>query len=66
MNWDQIEGKWTQMKGKAREKWGELTDDELAEAKGEREQLVGLVQEKYGKARAEAEKEVDEWRAALH
>ena len=43
MNWDQIEGSWMQVKGKAREKWGELTDDELDKAKGQREQLVGLV-----------------------
>ena len=65
MNWDQIKGKWTQLKGKAREEWGELTDDELDKAHGEREQLVGLVQEKYGKARAEAEEEVDRWQAKI-
>ena len=61
MNWDQIEGNWTQMKGKVREQWGELTDDEVAEAEGNREQLIGLIQKKYGKARAEAEQEVSEW-----
>lgn len=66
MNWDQIKGNWTEFKGKAREKWGELTDDELQEAKGERDQLVGLIQEKYGKAKAEAEKEVEEWQARLN
>ena len=65
MNWDQIEGNWKQFSGKAQEKWGELTNDELTEAKGEREQLIGLVQSKYGKARAEAEREVDEWRARM-
>lgn len=65
MNWDQVKGNWSQIKGKAREEWGQLTDDELAQAKGEREQLVGLVQEKYGKARAQAEQEVDEWRARV-
>ena len=59
MNWDQIEGNWKQWKGAARERWGELTDDEVAEAKGNREQLVGMIQEKYGKAREEAEREFD-------
>ena len=66
MNWDQIEGNWKQLKGKALENWGELTNDELDQARGERDQLVGLIQEKYGKARADAEKEVDEWTARLH
>ena len=65
MNWDQIKGRWTEMKGKAREEWGELTDDELQEARGDREQLIGLVQQKYGKARAEAEQEVDRWQARV-
>ncbi len=65
INTDQIEGNWKQLKGKAQEKWGELTDDELDRAEGKREQLVGLVQERYGKARAQAEQEVDEWYRAL-
>lgn len=65
MNWDEIKGQWMQLKGSAREKWGELTDNELQEARGDREQLVGLVQEKYGKARSEAEAEVDAWQAKL-
>ncbi|MEC7258810.1 CsbD family protein [Arenibacterium halophilum] len=65
MNWDQIEGKWEQVKGSAREQWGKLTDDELQQAKGNREQLVGLVQERYGKARDVAEKEVAEWEHRL-
>jgi len=61
MNWDQIEGKWKQMKGSAKSKWGELTDDELDQAEGKREELIGLVQERYGKARSAAEQEVDLW-----
>ncbi|WP_116598623.1 CsbD family protein [Primorskyibacter marinus] len=65
MNWDQIEGKWEQFKGNAREQWGKLTDDELAEARGNREQLAGLVQERYGKTKEEAEREVDEWQARM-
>jgi len=59
--WKQIKGKWNQFQGAAREKWGRLTDDEIAEAKGEREQLIGLVQEKYGIAREEAREQVDEF-----
>lgn len=65
MNWDQIEGKWEQFKGNAREQWGKLTDDELAEARGNREQLSGLVQERYGKTKEEAEREIDEWQARM-
>jgi uncharacterized protein YjbJ (UPF0337 family) len=61
MNWDQIEGKWKQYKGKAKEKWGEMTDDEFDRAAGKRDQMVGLVQEKYGTAKADAEREVDDW-----
>ncbi|GAA6174645.1 CsbD family protein [Sulfitobacter pacificus] len=61
MNWDQIKGEWKIMKGKARSKWGELTDDELDEAAGEREQLEGLIQKRYGKTKEEAKAEVDSW-----
>lgn len=61
MNWDQIEGKWDQYKGSARERWGELTDNEVQEARGKREKLVGLIQERYGKAKEDAEREVSEW-----
>jgi uncharacterized protein YjbJ (UPF0337 family) len=60
MNWDQIEGSWKQVKGKAKEQWGRLTDDELDQAAGRREQLIGKVQERYGYARDRAESEVDE------
>ncbi|MFQ6551625.1 CsbD family protein [Aestuariibius insulae] len=63
MNWDQIQGQWKQMKGKAQERWGELTDDELDQAQGDREQMEGLIQQKYGKSKEEARKEVDEWMA---
>ena len=61
MNWDQVAGKWKQLKGSAKEKWGELTDDELDQAAGKRDQLVGKIQEKYGIGKEEAEKQVDEW-----
>ena len=61
MNWDIIKGKWKQATGSAKSKWGELTDDDLQQVDGEREKLVGKVQEKYGLARDEAEKQVDDW-----
>ena len=61
MNWDQIEGNWTQFKGKAQAKWGELTDDEWDVIEGNRERLIGKIQERYGKAREEAEREVDDF-----
>lgn len=65
MNWDQIEGGWKQVKGKVQEKWGDLTGDELDKVAGKREQLVGLVQSKYGRAKEDAEREVDEWSSKL-
>jgi uncharacterized protein YjbJ (UPF0337 family) len=65
MNWDRIEGTWKQYKGKALETWGDLTDDEFDRVAGKREQMIGLVQQKYGKAKDEAEREVDSWFAKL-
>ena len=65
MNWDRIEGNWKQIKGKAQEQWGELTDDDLDVVAGKREQLVGKVQESYGIARDEAERQVAEWETRL-
>ncbi|ARE40213.1 hypothetical protein RGUI_2072 [Rhodovulum sp. P5] len=59
MNLDQVKGKWSQFTGRAREAWGVLTDDEIQKTEGDREQLVGLIQERYGKAREVAEEEVD-------
>jgi uncharacterized protein YjbJ (UPF0337 family) len=61
MNWDQIKGKWHEVKGSIRAKWGELTDDEIEELDGNREKMVGKIQQKYGVAKEEAEKQVDEW-----
>jgi len=65
MNWDQIKGKWTEYKGKARQTWGDLTDDDLAEINGGREELAGKIQYRYGKSKEEAEREVDEWLNSL-
>lgn len=61
MNWDIVKGNWEQMTGKIRQKWGELTDDEITQMKGQRDQVVGKIREKYGKTKDEAEKEVDEF-----
>ena len=61
MNWDVVKGKWTQMQGKARAEWGDITDDEWQRIKGDRDVLVGKVQEKYGWARNDAERKVDDW-----
>lgn len=61
MNWDQVEGNWKQFAGKAQQKWGELTNDELDQAGGDRQRLEGLIQERYGKSKDEARKEVDSW-----
>lgn len=61
MNWDQIEGKWKQVSGKVKEKWGKLTDDDLDVIRGKRDQLVGIIQERYGIARQEAEHQVEDF-----
>jgi uncharacterized protein YjbJ (UPF0337 family) len=66
MNWDTIEGQWTQFMGKVKEKWGKLTDDDLAQIAGKREQLEGKIQERYGQGKDVVEKEVDEWHKNLH
>jgi uncharacterized protein YjbJ (UPF0337 family) len=64
MNWDQIEGKWKRFTGSARERWGNLTDNDWETIAGKKDQLVGRIQERYGVAKAEAEKQADEWSQA--
>jgi len=64
MNWDQVEGKWKQMKGSVRTRWGKLTDDDLELIKGQKDQLVGKIQERYGIAKAEAEEQAEKWSRA--
>lgn len=61
MNWDQVEGKWKQLRGSAKQQWGKLTDDDLEQIAGMRDQLVGRLQERYGIAREDAQKKADEW-----
>ena len=65
MNWDQIEGKWKQIKGRMREKWGKLTDDDLEVAAGKRDRLAGKLQQRYGIAKEEAERQLDEYARGL-
>lgn len=59
--WNQIQGQWKQIAGRVREEFGELTDDEVMRANGDRQQLVGMIQAKYGIAQEEAAKRVDRW-----
>ena len=61
MNEDTLKGQWMQLKGKARQQWGKLTDDDMDQIQGQAEQLVDRVQERYGVARDEAQKQVDTW-----
>jgi uncharacterized protein YjbJ (UPF0337 family) len=61
MNTDQMAGKWKQMKGAAKQQWGKLTDDDLDVINGQRESLIGKLQERYGIAKEEAQKRTDEW-----
>lgn len=63
MNWDYIKGNWKEFKGKARQQWGRLTDDELDIIDGKREELIGKIQQKYGIAKDEAEREVSDFEA---
>ena len=61
MNWDQLEGKWKQLRGKVRARWGKLTDSDLSRMSGKREELAGILQEKYGYTKERVEEELDEF-----
>jgi uncharacterized protein YjbJ (UPF0337 family) len=65
MNWDRIEGNWKQFTGKVKENWGKLTEDDLTTINGKQDQLVGRIQERYGIAKDEAEKQVKTWTGGL-
>jgi len=65
MNWDRIEGNWKQISGRAKSQWGKLTDDELDVVAGKRHQLSGIIQERYGIAKDEAEKQMDIWQGQV-
>ena len=61
MNQDRIQGRWKQIKGKVKEKWGKLTDDDLDVIAGRRDQLLGRIQQRHGLARDEAHRQVQDW-----
>lgn len=63
MDWNRVEGNWKQAKGKVKEQWGKLTDDDLTFIAGKRDQLEGKIQERYGIQRDIARKQIDEWAA---
>lgn len=65
MNWDEVEGNWKQLKGKAQSQWGKLTDDDVEVIKGKRTELRGLLQTRYGHAKEDAERELDQWAKQL-
>jgi uncharacterized protein YjbJ (UPF0337 family) len=61
MNWDRVQGNWKQVSGKVKQQWGKLTDDSLTQINGQRDELVGKIQEAYGINRDDAERQVKEW-----
>lgn len=60
-NWEQVSGSWKEFKGSVQQRWGELTGDEVDEINGDRERLEGKLQKKYGMAKDEARREIDDW-----
>jgi uncharacterized protein YjbJ (UPF0337 family) len=65
MNWDTVKGNWKQFSGMVKEKWGKLTDDDLTAVAGKRDQLLGKLQERYGYAKDQAERELDDFSRSL-
>jgi uncharacterized protein YjbJ (UPF0337 family) len=66
MNTDQWEGKWKQLKGSVKQRWGKLTDDDVTALSGKKDELIGKLQERYGITREQAQKEADDWAAAVN
>jgi uncharacterized protein YjbJ (UPF0337 family) len=66
MDWNRVEGNWKQIKGKVKEKWGQLTDDDLDRVNGQRDQLEGKIQERYGIEKDMVRKDVDDWLKSQH
>ncbi|MDP2262888.1 MAG: CsbD family protein [Hydrogenophaga sp.] len=64
MNWDRIEGNWKQITGHAKRQWGKLTDDDLTVAAGHRDKLSGRIQERYGIAKDEADRQLTDWESS--
>ncbi|MEX0610583.1 MAG: CsbD family protein [Pirellulales bacterium] len=65
MKWDTVKGQWKQVRGRVKEQWGKLTDDDLDRIEGKRDQLLGTVQIRYGLAREEAEKQIRDFESTL-
>lgn len=65
MDWNRVEGNWKEVKGKVKEKWGKLTDDDLTAINGQRDQLEGRLQQRYGFAKDQARQDVDTWFSSL-
>ncbi|MFZ0262007.1 MAG: CsbD family protein [Pseudolabrys sp.] len=61
MDWNRVEGNWKQFKRQIKEKWGNLTDDDLDRVAGQRDQLEGVIQERYGIAKDQVRKDIDTW-----
>ncbi len=59
--WDRIKGNWKQLKGEVKQQWAELTDDDMAQIEGDRDKLIGRLQERYGMAKDEADRQVNAW-----
>ena len=66
MNQDQMEGKWKQLKGSFKQKWGKFTDDDITRLNGDREQIIGALQEKYGQTKEQAQRDFDAWYASQY
>jgi uncharacterized protein YjbJ (UPF0337 family) len=65
MNWDQLRGMWNQLSGDVKRHWGKLTDDDVQMVEGDRQRLVGKIQERYGVTKEEADRQVDDWISSL-
>ncbi len=65
MDWTRVEGNWKQIRGRAKERWGKLTDDDLTAIAGRRDQLEGMIQERYGYAKERARKEIEDWTSSI-
>lgn len=61
MNWDRVEGNWKEFKGQVKQKWGDLTDDDMTAIEGRRDELEGRLQKRYGYAKDKAAREIDTW-----
>ena len=65
MDWNRVEGNWKEMKGKVKEQWGKLTDDDLDKIEGRSDQMIGLLQQRYGYAREKAEEEYNRFTSSF-